>query len=88
MEREDSTLEQRKMEYEHWIEISDEQMRTDTICNRFVMRQLMKEMLQDYRTDLHWESTAIGALQTAAENYLIEMFQKANAAANHAHRPM
>ncbi|GAA5914724.1 hypothetical protein JCM5296_001962, partial [Sporobolomyces johnsonii] len=41
---------------------------------------------QDFKTDLRFQSSAIGALQEAAEAYLVSLFEDTNLAAIHAKR--
>ncbi len=44
----------------------------------------MREIAQDFKTDLRFQSSAIGALQEAAEAYLVGLFEDTNLAAIHA----
>ena len=43
-----------------------------------------REIAQDFKTDLHFESSAILALQEAGEAYCIGLFEDANLCAIHA----
>jgi histone H3 len=36
---------------------------------------LVREIAQDFKTDLRFQSSAIGALQEAAEAYLVSLFE-------------
>jgi Core histone H2A/H2B/H3/H4 len=42
--------------------------------------------LKDYKTDLRFQSSAVMALQEAAEAYLVSLFEDTNLAAIHAKR--
>ena len=44
---------------------------------------LAHEITQDFRLDLHFQSSAILALQEAAETWLIQLFESANLCAIH-----
>jgi len=46
----------------------------------------VREIMQDMKSDLRCQSTAILALQEAAESYLISLFEDANLCAIHAKR--
>ena len=47
---------------------------------------LVREIAQDYKSDLRFQSSAIGALQEASEAYLVSLFEDTNLAAIHAKR--
>jgi histone H3 len=49
-------------------------------------QRLVREIAQDFKTDLRFQSSAIGALQEAAEAYLVSLFEDTNLAAIHAKR--
>ena len=44
----------------------------------------MREITQDFKTDLRFQAAAIGALQEAAEAYLVGLFEDTNLCAIHA----
>ena len=46
----------------------------------------MREIAQDLKTDLRYQSAAIGALQEASEAYLVGLFKDTNLWAIHAKR--
>lgn len=46
---------------------------TDNIYYRF--QRLVREIAQDFKTDLRFQSSAIGALQEAVEAYLVSLFE-------------
>ncbi|MBZ3875153.1 histone H3.3 type 1 [Sciurus carolinensis] len=48
--------------------------------------RLVREIAQDFKTDLRFQSTAIGALQEASEAYLVDIFEDTNLCAIHAKR--
>ncbi|KAK3802043.1 hypothetical protein RRG08_064636 [Elysia crispata] len=47
---------------------------------------LVREIAQDFKTDLRFQSAAIGALQEASEAYLVGLFEDTNLCAIHAKR--
>ncbi|KAH0500598.1 histone H3.3C [Microtus ochrogaster] len=50
------------------------------------LQRLMREIAQDFKTDLRFQSAAIGALQEASEAYLVGLFEDTNLCAIHAKR--
>ncbi|MXQ99928.1 hypothetical protein E5288_WYG015381 [Bos mutus] len=51
-----------------------------------MVSRLVREIAQDFKTDLRFQSAAIGALQEASEAYLVGLFEDANLCAIHAKR--
>ncbi|KAJ7301735.1 histone 3, partial [Mycena albidolilacea] len=49
-------------------------------------QHLVKEVVEDYKPDLRFQSAALEALQTGAEDYLVSVFEDTKCAANHTHR--
>ncbi|CAI9611949.1 unnamed protein product, partial [Staurois parvus] len=49
-------------------------------------QHLVREIAQDLKTDLRFQSAAIGALQEASESYLVGLFEDTNLCAIHAKR--
>jgi len=47
---------------------------------------LVREIAQDFKNDLRFQSTAITALQEASEAYLVSLFEDTNLCAIHAKR--
>ncbi|KAK4386576.1 histone H3.2 [Sesamum angolense] len=47
---------------------------------------LVREIAQDFKTDLRFQSSAVAALQEAAEAYLVGLFEDTNLCAIHAKR--
>ncbi|KAG7461103.1 hypothetical protein MATL_G00206420 [Megalops atlanticus] len=48
--------------------------------------RLVREIAQDFKTDLRFQGAAIGALQEASEAYLVGLFEDTNLCAIHAKR--
>lgn len=53
---------------------------------RAAFRRLVREIAQEFKTDLRFESAAFDALQEAAESELMQLFRVSAAAAAHANR--
>ena len=49
-------------------------------------QRLVREIAQDFKSDLRFQSTAVLALQEASEAYLIGLFEDANLCAIHSKR--
>ncbi|KAI7726489.1 hypothetical protein M8C21_022544, partial [Ambrosia artemisiifolia] len=63
--------------------------RPGTVALRFVAHlkfRLVREIAQDFKTDLRFQSHAVLALQEAAEAYLVGLFEDTNLCAIHAKR--
>ncbi|CAO3639271.1 unnamed protein product [Cunninghamella echinulata] len=56
------------------------------IIRKLPFQRLVREIAQDFKTDLRFQSSAIGALQEASEAYLVSLFEDTNLAAIHAKR--
>lgn len=67
-------------------EIRKYQKSTDTLIRKLPFQRLVREISQDFKADIRWQSTAMLALQEAAEAYLIGMFEDTNLCAIHAKR--
>jgi len=67
-------------------EIRRYQKSTDLLLRKAPFQRLVREIMQDMKSDLRCQSTAILALQEAAESYLISLFEDANLCAIHAKR--
>ena len=67
-------------------EIRKYQKSTDLLIQRLPFQRLCREIAQELKTDFRFQSTAILALQEAAEAYLIGMFEDGNLCALHAKR--
>ena len=62
------------------------QKSTALLIRKLPFQRLVREIAQDYKTDLRFQSAAILCLQEAAEAYLISLFKDTNLCAIHAKR--
>ena len=69
-------------------EIRRYQKSTELLIRKLPFQRLVREIAQDFKTDLRFQSSAIGALQEAAEAYLVALFEDTNLAAIHAKRAL
>lgn len=67
-------------------EIRRYQKSTELLIRKLPFQRLVREIAQDFKTDLRFQSSAIGALQEAAEAYLVGLFEDTNLCAIHAKR--
>lgn len=67
-------------------EIRKYQRSTALLIPALAFQRLVREISQDCRTDLRFQSAALAALQEAAEAYLVGTFELANLCAVHARR--
>jgi histone H3 len=67
-------------------EIRRFQKSTDLLIRKLPFQRLVREIAQEVMRDLRFQSTAILALQEAAEAYLIGLFEDTNVCAIHAKR--
>ena len=67
-------------------EIRRYQKSTDFLIRKVPFQRLVREIAQDFKTDLRFQSTAVLALQEAAEAYLVGLFEDTNLCAIHAKR--
>ncbi|KAJ7809146.1 histone 3 [Mycena olivaceomarginata] len=67
-------------------EIRQYQKSTELLIRRLPFQRLVREIAGDFKTDMRFQSTALAALQEAAEEYLISLFEDTNLAAIHAKR--
>ena len=67
-------------------EIHHYQKSTELLCSKLAMSRLIREIAQDFKVDLRFQSSAIGALHEAAEAYIIELLEDTNLCAIHAKR--
>lgn len=67
-------------------EIRKFQKTTELLIRRLPFQRLVREIAQDYKTDLRFQSSAILALQEASEAYLVGLFEDTNLCAIHAKR--
>jgi histone H3 len=67
-------------------EIRRFQRTTDLLIKKLPFQRLVREIAQDFKNDLRFQSTAILALQEASEAYLVSLFEDTNLCAIHAKR--
>ena len=67
-------------------EIRKFQKRNDLLIRKLPFQRLVREIAQDFKTDLRFQSQAILALQEASEAYLVGLFEDTNLCAIHAKR--
>merc|ERR1712241_542145 len=67
-------------------EIRRYQKSTELLIRKLPFQRLVREIAQDFETDLRFQSAAIGALQKASEAYLVGLFEDTNLCAIHAKR--
>ena len=67
-------------------EIRKYQKDTKLLLRKLPFQRLVREIAQDFRSDLRFQSHAIAALQEASEAYLIGLFEDTNLCAIHAKR--
>ncbi|KAJ8409085.1 hypothetical protein AAFF_G00241060 [Aldrovandia affinis] len=59
---------------------------TELLIRKLPFQRLVQEIAQDFKTDLHFQSSAVMALQEASEAYLVGLFEDTNLCAIHAKR--
>jgi histone H3 len=62
------------------------QKSTELLIRKLPFQRLVREVAQDYKCDLRFQSTALMALQEAAEAYLVGLMEDTNLCAIHAKR--
>ena len=62
------------------------QKSTDLLIKRQPFQRLVKELAQDFKTEVRFSSVAMNALQEAAEGYLVGLFDDTNLCAIHGKR--
>jgi histone H3 len=67
-------------------EIRRYQKSTDLLIRKLPFQRLVREIAQDFKSDLRFQSSAILALQEASEAYLVGIFEDTNLCAIHAKR--
>ncbi|KAG5246420.1 histone [Salix suchowensis] len=58
----------------------------ELLIRKLPFQRLVREIAQDFKTDLRFQSSAVAALQEAAEAYLVGLFEDTNLCAIHAKR--
>jgi histone H3 len=67
-------------------EIRKYQRSTELLLPKKSFQRLVKEVAQDYKNDLRFQSIAVAALQEAAEYFLVNLFEDTNLCAIHGTR--
>jgi histone H3 len=67
-------------------EIRRYQKSTELLIRKLPFQRLVREIAQDYKTDLRFQAAAISAMQESAEAYLVGLFEDTNLCAIHARR--
>ncbi|KIV80462.1 hypothetical protein PV11_07960 [Exophiala sideris] len=67
-------------------EIRRYQMHAGLLIGKKPFHRLVREISQDYKSDLRFQTSAMGALQESAEAYIVSMFEDTNLCAIHAKR--
>ena len=67
-------------------EIRRYQKSTELLIRKLPFQRLVREIAQDFKTDLCFQSSAVMALQEASEAYLVGLFEDTNLCAIHAKR--
>ena len=67
-------------------EIRRYQRTAELLIRKLPFNRLVREIAQDFKTDLRFQAQAIGALQEATEAYLVGLFEDTNLCGIHAKR--
>nr|GEV45264.1 histone H3.2-like [Tanacetum cinerariifolium] len=67
-------------------EIRKYQKSTELLIRKLPFQRLVREIAQDFKTDMRFQSSAVAALQEASEAYLVGLFEDTNLCAIHAKR--
>lgn len=67
-------------------EIRKYQKSTDLLIRKLPFQRLVREIAQDFKLDLRFQSSAILALQEACEAYIVGLFEDSNLCAIHGRR--
>ena len=62
------------------------QKNTALLIRKLPFQRVVREIAQDYKTDLQFQSAAILCLQEAVDAYLVGLFEDTNLCAIHARR--
>ncbi|MEE6469346.1 hypothetical protein FKM82_008589 [Ascaphus truei] len=62
------------------------QKSTELLIRKLLFQCLVREVAQDFKTDLHFQSSVAMALQEASEAYLVGLFEDTKLCAIHAKR--
>lgn len=67
-------------------EIRKYQKSTELLMKKLPFQRTVREIAKDLQDDMRWQSSALAALQEAAESYLVDLFEDTNLCALHAGR--
>lgn len=67
-------------------EIRKYQKSTELLIRKLPFQRLVREIAQEFKTDLRFQGSAVLALQEAAEAYLVSLFEDSNLCCIHAKR--
>ena len=67
-------------------EIRRYQKSTELLIKKLPFQRLVKEIAQNFKSDLRFQASAVIALQEATESYIVNLFQDTNLCAIHARR--
>ena len=67
-------------------EIRRYQKSTELLIRKLPFQRLVREIAQEFKTDLRFQGSAVLALQEASESYLVGLFEDTNLCAIHAKR--
>mmetsp|Transcript_2852 Transcript_2852/g.2927 ORF Transcript_2852/g.2927 Transcript_2852/m.2927 type:complete len:139 (+) Transcript_2852:543-959(+) len=67
-------------------EIRRYQKSTELLVRKLPFQRLVREVAQDFKSDLRFQSSAVLALQEASESYMVGLFEDTNLCAIHAKR--
>ena len=67
-------------------EIIKLQKSTDLLLRKAPFMKLVREISQEFKTDVRWQGAAVAVIQEAAETYLVGMFSDAVYCMAHAKR--
>lgn len=67
-------------------EIRKYQKSTELLIRKLPFQRLVREIAQNFKSDLRFQASAIAAMQEAAEAYLVGLFEDTNLCAIHAKR--
>ena len=67
-------------------EIRKYQKSTELLIRKLPFQRLVREVAQEFKSDLRFQTSAVLALQEACESYLVGLFEDTNLCAIHAKR--
>ena len=67
-------------------EIRHYQKSTELLCRKLAVSRLIREIVQDFKTDLRFQLAAIATIHEAIEAYMVYLFEDTSLCAIHARR--